>query len=236
VSKLSDVLKGCRPFLNGDSIVLNSCITVIDITKFRMYIKNFTQFYKDQITEAKTVILSRTKFVSKDMIDEVVVNIRMLNKKAVIITTDWEQLPGDKLLVAAETETKLSLDRNLMKKEESKRKVSAAPSLQVVNVKYQKGSKAEDSFSVWGIETAKVFDKDKLKKVLYSLKDQDGIILRGKGIIETTNHKWLQFDYVPDEINIKDTVPDLIGRICVIGDNINKEKLAKLFEVNESSE
>ncbi len=59
------------------------------------------------------------------------------------------------------------------------------------------------------------------------------MILRGKGIVETTSQKWLQFDYVPGEINVKDTVPDLIGRICVIGDGVNKDTLAKLFEIHE---
>lgn len=252
VSKLSDVLKGCRPFLNGDEIVLNSCITVLDITKFKMYIKNFAQFYKDQITEAKTIILSRTKTASKDKIDEVVSNIRQLNKEAVVITTDWELLPGDKLLVTAETETKISLDRELLIKEEGRRKLSASPNLaraknsshsdlsaaygrvMETSIKHDKGSQAEDNFQVWGVETSKIFEKGKLKKILGSFGEQEGIILRGKGIIETTNQKWLQFDYVPGEINIKDTVPDLIGRICVIGDNINKEKLAKLFEINEN--
>lgn len=234
VSKLSDVLKGCRPFLSDDGIVLNSCITVLDITKFKMYIKNFAQFYKDQITEAKTIILSRTQGASKDKIDEVVYNIRQINKEAVIITTDWEHLPGDKLLVTAETETKLSLERELMTRVEVKRKEIGTPGRVVkALVKQNKGTQAEDNFQVWGIETSKIFEKEKLTKILNSFKDQEGMILRGKGIVETTSQKWLQFDYVPGEINIKDTVPDLIGRICVIGDGVNKDTLAKLFEIHE---
>ncbi len=235
VSKLSDVLKGCRPFLEGDNAGLNTCITVLDITKFKMYIKNFAQFYKDQIAEAKTIILSRTKSVSKDKVDEVVLSIRKLNNEAVIITTEWEQLSGDKILLAAESETKLSLDRELMKKDESKRRIAAAPGLSGVSVKYQAGSQAEDSFQVWGIETSKVFEREKLNKILHRFEEQEGFILRGKGIIETADKKWIQFDYVPGEINIKDTVPDFIGRICVIGENINKDKLARLFGVYEDS-
>ncbi|MFV0344551.1 MAG: CobW family GTP-binding protein [Anaerocolumna sp.] len=231
VSKLSDVLKGCKPFVKADTSVLNSCITVLDITKYKMYIKNFAQFYKDQITEAKTIILSRTKSVTKDKIDEVVSNIRMLNKDAVIITTDWDQLPGDKLLLAAETKTRAGLDQEFMKNETSKQALRKAPSLKTASLTYEIGTKAEDNFQVWGIETAKVFDKDKLKSILQSFPKQEGFILRGKGIIETSNQKWLQFDYVPDEINIKETTPDYIGRICVIGDKIDKEKLEKLFEI-----
>lgn len=235
VSKLSDVIKGCRPFVNSEDIILNSCITVIDITKFKMYIKNFAEFYKDQIAEAKTIILSRTGSISKEKIDEIVLTIRKINKEAVIITTDWNQLSGDKLLLTAETETKLSLDKNFLKKEELKSRVNQAPNLQSVSMKSKPGKQAEDSFQVWGVETSKTYNKDKLKKILGKFNEQEGFILRGKGIIEGENRKWLQFDYVPGEINIKETVPDFIGRICVIGEHLNREKLAALFEVDEDS-
>lgn len=234
VSKLSDVLKGCLPFVDGEKVILNSCVTVLDVTKFKMYIKNFAQFYKDQITKARTIILSRTDAASKDKIDEIVFNIREINKEAVIITTPWERISGERLLAAMEEESRLSMETNLMKKETSKRKISSTPSLVGGTVNYKNRPQAEDSFQVWGIETSKIFDKAKIKSILQKFKDQDGFILRGKGIIEISNQKWIQFDYVPDEINMKETVPDVIGRICVIGEGINKEKLAQLFNINIS--
>jgi G3E family GTPase len=87
---------------------------------------------------------------------------------------------------------------------------------------------ADEVFHVWGKETAKTFERNELNKVLNSLDNVQGI-LRAKGIVRSENNKWLQFDYVPKEVIIRDTTPDCTGRICVIGEHINENVISKMF-------
>ena len=76
-----------------------------------------------------------------------------------------------------------------------------------------------------------MFERSKIDEILNRLNSIEGNILRAKGIISTKSEKWIQFDYVPGEVIIKDTTPDCIGRICVIGEHINEDVLSLLFEL-----
>lgn len=101
VGKLSDVIKAVKDAGNiGAS--LGAFTTVADVTKVKMYAKNFGEFYIDQIENAGTVILSRTQGVPQEKIDKAVSVIREHNKNAVIITTPWEELEGVQILSAME--------------------------------------------------------------------------------------------------------------------------------------
>ena len=73
--------------------------------------------------------------------------------------------------------------------------------------------------------------RSKIDEILNRLNNIEGNILRAKGIISTESEKWIQFDYVPGEVIIRDTTPDCIGRICVIGEHINEDVLSLLFEL-----
>ncbi len=101
VGKLSDVIKAVK---NAGDIgaELGAFTTVADVTKVKMYAKNFGEFYIDQIENAGTVILSRTQGVSQEKIDKAVSVIREHNENAVIITTPWEELDGAQILSAME--------------------------------------------------------------------------------------------------------------------------------------
>ena len=107
VGKLSDVIKAV---MNVDSseIKLNSYTTVADATKIRMYMKNFGEFYKNQVETAKTIILSRTQKLSEEKLAEAVAMIRELNEHATIVTTPWDDINGAQILAAMETENKFA--------------------------------------------------------------------------------------------------------------------------------
>ena len=101
VGKLSDVLKAVMN-VHSDEIVLNTYTTVVDASKIKMYMKNFGEFYKNQVETAKTIILSRSQKLSEDKLAEAVAMIRQLNEHATIVTTPWDQINGKQILEAME--------------------------------------------------------------------------------------------------------------------------------------
>ena len=103
VGKLSDVAKAVeRVNEDEEAVVINSMVTVVDGKKARMYMKNFGEFFNNQIESAGTVIISRTQDMSQEKLDEAMGLIREHNKESVIITTPWEQIKGDQILEAME--------------------------------------------------------------------------------------------------------------------------------------
>ena len=112
VGKLSDVMAAVSGATEDADVVLNSAVAVVDAKKAKMYIKNFGEFFINQIEHAGTVILSRTDLISEEKITEVVGMIREHNPKATIITTPWDELSGDKILEAVENAK--DLEKELM--------------------------------------------------------------------------------------------------------------------------
>lgn len=107
VGKLSDVIKAVMN-IGSDKITLNSYTTVADASKIKMYMKNFGEFYKNQVETAKTIVLSRTQKLSEDKLAEAVAMIRELNEHATIVTTNWDDISGAQILAAMETENKFA--------------------------------------------------------------------------------------------------------------------------------
>lgn len=107
VGKLSDVIKAVMN-IGSDKITLNSYTTVADASKIKMYMKNFGEFYKNQVETAKTIVLSRTQKLSEDKLAEAVAMIRELNEHATIVTTNWDDISGEQILAAMETENKFA--------------------------------------------------------------------------------------------------------------------------------
>ena len=117
VGKLSDVIKAVQKVENEVDITLNSFTTVVDVTKCKMYMKNFGEFFSNQIEYAGTVILSRTDTpkATDEKVQTAVELIRSLNKNAAVITTPIEQLSGEKILDTMEHNR--SLEKELMEEE-----------------------------------------------------------------------------------------------------------------------
>ena len=102
VGKLSDVMKAVQNVIDEKDVVLNSAVAVVDAVKCKMYMKNFGEFFSNQIAHAGTIVLSRTGNISQEKLDTCIALIREHNEKAVIITTPWEELDGKDILAAIE--------------------------------------------------------------------------------------------------------------------------------------
>lgn len=217
VGKLSDILPICRRAALKGCGEISFCITVVNALKYKMYAKNFSEFFFDQIENASSIFLSRTQKIEASQLQDVVKSIREHNSKATVLTTPWEQISVNRIMQIAENGVPL-----LIRKEEMPE-----------HHDHHDGHHhhhADETFQVWSVETPNLFSRDLLKSVLESL-PKYGNVLRAKGLVALKEGGWLQFDYVPDERNVRETEPDFTGRICVIGENLDKPGLSALFQV-----
>lgn len=256
VGKLSDVIKAVQNVQEETGLVLNSYTTVVDAKKCKMYMRNFGEFFNNQVEYAGAVILSRTDIVDEEKAAQAMGLIRQINKKAAVITTPIEKLDGKKILEVMEHP--VSLEEELMKEE-------TCPECGHVHEHgdeecghhhehhhghgdeecghhhehhHEHGEgcahghhHADEVFTSWGRETIKVYTKDWLENILKDLSESKeyGTILRAKGMLPTKDGKWVYFDVVPGETEIREGAPDYTGRLCVIGAELQEEKLSQLF-------
>ena len=109
VGKLSDVIGAVRK-VTSDDVQLGNFVTVADATKCKMYMKNFGEFYNNQIETANTIILSRTDGMKEEKLDQCVAMIREHNKDAVVVTTPWDELTGEQLMEAMEQRSTIAIE------------------------------------------------------------------------------------------------------------------------------
>jgi len=116
VGKLSDVIAAVEKVTNED-VALDCTVAVVDAGKVKVYMKNFGEFYNNQIETASTIILSRTDMIPVQKLDAAVAMLREHNPEATIVTTPWNQLTGAQLMEAMEGKAKVSVDLAEMEKE-----------------------------------------------------------------------------------------------------------------------
>ena len=239
VGKLSDVLRAVEK-VESDDVVISGAATVADASKCKMYMKNFGEFYDNQITSANAIILSRTGDMKEEKIAEAVALIREKNPEAVIVTTPWDMLDGKKILEVIDG-AKLPA---ILAEEEHHHHHHDEDECDDPECEchhhhddeehdHHHHHHADDVFESIGAETAKKFTRDELKDILGKLSDEEtyGKVLRAKGIIASDTEKFIYFDFVPGESDIRDGEPEVIGRLCVIGSKINKNAISELFGV-----
>ena len=247
VGKLSDVIRAVRN-VGSDSLELNSFTTVVDAGKCRIYMKNFGEFFNDQVEHAQTIILSHTGLVSEEKTAKAVEMLREHNKDAVIVTTDWDQLTGAQILEAMEKKN-ISLEDELRKlseeEEEDECQICGHHHHHDHDDEHEHHHHdhdhdhhhhhhhADDIFTSWGRETAVKYTADEMNEILKALENEEkyGIILRSKGVVASENGEWIHFDYVPGEPDVRTGSADITGKICVIGSKINEDALAELFRL-----
>lgn len=110
VGKLSDVIKAVKGVAEGKDVVLNSYTAVVDGKKTKMYMKNFGEFFNNQVEYAKTIIISRSQDMTEDKLNECVHLLKEHNDKAILITTPWDDIDGKKILEAMENSASLELE------------------------------------------------------------------------------------------------------------------------------
>lgn len=294
VGKLSDVIRAVAS-ADLENCKINTFSAVVDANKCKMYMKNFGEFFNDQIESAACIIFSHADVASAEKLAAAVQLVRAHNSKATIVTTPWQQLSGKELLSAMEHSDTLEseLERLLehargIHDEEEEHGHEGKCCHHSHNEEEEHGHEdkcchhdhdgeeehghegkcchhshdeeeehghegkcchhshdeeehehhhhhhhADEVFTSWGVETSKQFNKENLENALKQLSDavRFGTVLRAKGIVPCENGKWLHFDYVPGEIDIREGAASYMGRLCVIGSKIDEEELSELFGI-----
>ena len=224
VGKLSDVMKSVIDIEKEQPVKLNALVTVVNALKASKQMKAFGEFFNNQIEYATTVILSRSQNATPEQLEFCVKQIQALNPKASVITTDWDAIKGEQILKTMEHEHHHDHDEH-----EHHHEHGEGCTCGCHDHDHEHGHHhADDVFTSWGKETPHKFERAKLEEILKQFVEDDKI-LRSKGMVEGTDGKWIYFDMVPGEYEIRDGEPDYTGRIVVIGTDIHEHELEELF-------
>ena len=287
VGKLSDVIAAVQ---NAHlDVTLNSFVTVVDALKAKMYLKNFGEFFENQVAHAGAILLSRTAECPASRLEETVSMLRGLNAHARIVTTPWKELTGAQLLETMEG------SRDLVA--EVLEEIAHAPHHEQHHHEHEHhhdhehehthhhdhdhehahhhehdhehahahhhehdhgpdctcgchdhehhhhhhghdcgcghDHAADEVFTSWGAETPHRYTEEELTAALTALGDPSlGMVLRAKGIVPAADGgAWLHFDYVPGAPEVRRGAADYTGRLCVIGSELDEERIAGLFGI-----
>ena len=303
VGKLSDVIRAVQQISETEDIILNSFVAVADAKKCKMYMKNFGEFYMDQIEHAKTIVLSRTQDLNEEQLAATVELLKEHNPEVRIITTPWDNLSGNAILEAMEGDKSFA-DKvlELIKNEPAHEHHHHHDDHDCCHDHdehehhhdehdcchdhdghehhhhddhdgchdhdehghhhddhdgchdhdehehhhhdehdcchdhdghgHHHDHDADEVFDSWGRETLHKYSKSSLEEALSSLDyGLYGAVLRAKGIVQSDDDKWLHFDYVPGELQIREGSASYTGQLCVIGCELKADKLAELFNL-----
>ena len=269
VGKLSDVNKAVISADIHDSII-NSAVVVVDVNKCKMYMKNFGEFFNDQISHAGCILFSHTDKTTDSKLEEALALVREKNSDAVIITTPADRLDISSLVDAIEKKNTLEAHIKELIDDEDECPICHEHHHHHhhdedcdchehhhhhhhdedcdchehhhhhhhdedcdCHEHHHHHHHADEVFASWGRETVKKYSKSEIEVILTALQNEDvyGMILRAKGMVECTCGKWIYFDYVPGEPDVREGSPATIGKLCVIGSKINEEAIARLFGV-----
>lgn len=227
IGKLSEVLKIVQQPCFHETIVIDHVITVVDVHEVHNYLKNFGEFYKDQIYHAKIIVLSKTQGIPNQKIQEIVNLIREHNSSAKIVTSPWDQLDIQEILQEEKPcEEPIKNETAISPKKLSYTKKQAISS-QTCNHHHPGAADILDNVSWKGL---RVFSISSLNAVLSAISTgQYGQILRAKGIV-AGKKDWFHFEYVNGKWQCNTTEPLKLGRAVFIGKNLLSEKLLELVE------
>ncbi len=310
VGKLSDVVAAVQKVTNKE-VTLGYTVAVADAGKVKVYMKNFGEFYNNQIETASTIILSRTDAIPQAKLDAAVALLREHNAEATLVVAPWNELTGAQLLEAMEG--KASLAASLAELEHEHHHEHHHHDHEEGcccghhdhehhhhhdheegcccghhdhehhhhhdheegcccghhdhehhhhhdheegcccghhdhehhhHHDHEEGCccghhdhehhhhHADEVFTSWGVETTRKFTAAELEAALHSLDTgRYGMILRAKGIVACADGGWIHFDYVPEEHNVRMGSASIIGKLCVIGAQLDEQAVAKLFGV-----
>ncbi len=252
VGKLSDVIAAVNK-VTSDTVTLGYTVAVADAGKVKVYMKNFGEFYNNQIETASTIVLSRTDTIPQAKLDACVEMIRMHNTQATLVTTPWPQLTGAQLVEAMEGKASLAAELARMEQErldaeedeehehccchhhdedEEHEHHHHHHDEDEEHEHHHHHHHADEVFTSWGVETAKKFSHEDIEKALHALDAGTyGAVLRAKGIVPAPDGSWIHFDMVPGEFDVRSGSADITGKLCVIGSKLDEAGIAALFGV-----
>ena len=296
VGKLSDVILAVQR-VGSDELVLNAFTTVVDAKKAKMYMKNFGEFYNNQLEHASSIILSHTAGMSREKLDKCEELIRRHNQEASIVTTPWEDITGAQILETMEQKNTLKAELSRLAEEthahhhnhehhdhdehcgcghdhehghdhhhahhhddehgehcgcghdhEHEHDHHHAHHHDHDHDEHcgcghdhehghdhhhghEGHHHADEVFTSFGVETSHKFTKKQIEDALSALSDFAvyGQVLRAKGIVEGEDGKWIHFDYVPGEPDVRCGSAAVTGMLCVIGADIDEDSIRELF-------
>ena len=288
VGKLSDVMKAVSDVSAEADVTINSATTVVDVKKCKMYMKNFGEFFNNQVESAGTIVLSRTQEVAPAKVDDVVAMLKEHNHEATIITTPWDEIDGKTILDTMEhantLESLIAEAIEIAKRHQEEHDhehhhhhdhdheehehehhhhhdhdheehehhhhdhdhdhdheehehhydENGVCSCGHHHHDHDGHHHADDVFTSWGVETAKKYSEDELKKILEELAEDTisyGMILRAKGMVPDEAGVWHHFDLVPGDFEVRTGAADYTGKLCVIGSKLNEDRIKELFGV-----
>ena len=241
VGKLSDVTRAVEGVAEHLDVQLSSFVTVADVNKVKMYMKNFGEFYDDQISHASCIILSRTQNATEEKIAAAVAMLREKNPTATIVTTAWDALTGEQILKAMSTKDDFKAELIAMAAKANEEHAHEDEEEEHGHHhdhddddedehEHHHDHDADEVFTSWGVETAKKFSKADIEHALTELDTGNyGMILRSKGIVDGGADGWLEFDYVPGEWEVRARGADVGGKLVVIGSKLDEKAIAALF-------
>ena len=282
VGKLSDVISAALSAEIEDAYI-NTATTVVDAAKCKMYMKNFGEFFDDQIKNAKCIVLSHSDKCTAEKLAEAVKLIKEVNPVSTIVTTPWDELTGEQIVGAMEHSKTLSGELEELEEEAKHEHEHHRHHHHDDDDEHEcccghhhddddedehehhhhhhhddddehecccghhhdddedddehehhhhHHHHADEVFSSWGVETGKKFTEKEIETALESLESgKYGVVLRAKGIVDSADGKWIHFDYVPSEPDVRRGGSDVTGRLCVIGQNLDEHALKELFGV-----
>ena len=249
VGKLSDVAKAVAGVEGAE---IGAKVTVVDAGKCRMYIRNFGEFFNDQVQHADVIVLSRTDTASDGKVVTASAMLSQLNPNATVITTPWSELSGEQIVQVMERIDSLSSTMQEMEHfhehhhhhEHDEHCGCGHDHHEHEHEHHHEHGEhcgcghdhdhhADEVFTSWGVETPKKFTEAELRDILAELEDANrfGTILRAKGFVDTADGEWIYFDYVPGEVDIRRGGAAVTGRLCVIGSKINEQAIKELFNI-----
>ena len=288
VGKLSDVIAAVEKVIDDD-VTLGNTVAVVDATKVKVYMKNFGEFYNNQVESASTIILSRTDSISQEKLNQAVALLREHNEKAALVTTPWNALTGEQILQAMEGADSLEKTLEALKEEhhhhhnedehcccghhhgehhhhhDEDEHCCCGHHHEEHHHHHDEDEHcccghhheehhhhhgedehcccghhheehhhhhADEVFTSWGVETAKKFTEEEIRNALNGLDSETyGTVLRAKGMVAGTDGGWIYFDYVPGEADVRTGSACVIGKLCVIGAQLDEAGVAALFGV-----
>lgn len=256
VGKLSDVMSSVKK-MEGDygDVKLNALVTVANAMKVSKQMKAFGEFFNNQIENATTIVLSRTQNAKPEKLEQSVHQIQQLNPKAAIITTPWDEITGGQILKVIEGQKSL-MDEMMAEfeadhehhhdhdhdhdhehhhdhdhKHEHHHDHDHHDHDHACCHDHHHDHHADEVFTSWGRETPHKFTREQIEEILKAFCDTEeyGTVLRSKGMVPAQDGTWIYFDMVPGEYELRQGEPDYTGRLCVIGTDLDEDKLETVF-------
>ena len=253
VGKLSDVLSSVKKVeSNFEGVKVNALVTVANAKKAAKQMKAFGEFFTNQVENASTIVLSRTQNMTPEQVEECVKVLRGVNPKAAIITTPWDEISGEQILVAMEKQDDFT-DELVREAKEAHEHHHHHHHDHEHEHEHEhdehehdehehhhdhdeccgEDHDADEVFTSWGKETPHIYTREKIENILKTLSESEeyGDILRAKGMVPSEDGSWIYFDMVPGEYELRGGDPEYTGRFCVIGCDLDEKGLEKLFEI-----